>query len=78
VKEWQEFADGNYQRGDVSVAVPRCADPSTCEHDHRFYHGTELTVYLPHSCNEWVIGGVAEVEMMIEDLQAALRVLRGV
>lgn len=29
-------------------------------------------VFLPHSCQEWVIGGPAEVRQMIEDLQAIL------
>lgn len=29
-------------------------------------------VYLPHSCDEWVIGGREEVEALIEDLKAAL------
>jgi hypothetical protein len=29
-------------------------------------------VFLPHSCSEWVIGGKAEIQALIEDLQAAL------
>jgi hypothetical protein len=29
--------------------------------------------YLPHSCNEWVIGGPDEIRAMIADLQAILR-----
>lgn len=28
--------------------------------------------YLPHSCDEWVIGTKAEVEQLIADLQASL------
>jgi hypothetical protein len=28
--------------------------------------------YLPHSCEEWVIGGRKEIEMLIADLQKAL------
>lgn len=32
----------------------------------------EGTIYLPHSCQEWVIGGVEQVEQMIEDLQSIL------
>ena len=31
--------------------------------------------YLPHSCDEWVIGGPDEVRVMIDDLQAALAVM---
>lgn len=32
-------------------------------------------VLLPHSCDEWVIGGKEEVEMMIADLQELLKQL---
>lgn len=32
-------------------------------------------VYLPHSCEEWVIGGKEEVELMIQDLQNILKTL---
>jgi len=28
--------------------------------------------YLPHACDEWVIGGPEEVKALIEDLSAAL------
>jgi hypothetical protein len=30
------------------------------------------TAYLPHSCNEWVIGGPDHIRALIEDLQSAL------
>lgn len=29
--------------------------------------------YLPHSCDEWVIGGAKEIQAMIEDLTLCLR-----
>ena len=28
--------------------------------------------YLPHSCQEWVIGGVVEIKQLIYDLEEAL------
>lgn len=31
------------------------------------------SVYLPHSCDEWVIGGREEVEALIADLQELLK-----
>ena len=31
-----------------------------------------VVVYLPHSCNEWVIGGKESVAAMIADLQSLL------
>lgn len=30
-------------------------------------------VYLPHSCEDWVIGNKEEVETMIKDLQKLLK-----
>ena len=33
-------------------------------------------IYLPHSCDEWVIGGISEAEQMIEDLKIAIEKLR--
>ena len=35
------------------------------------YHSDEFegAVYLPHSCQEWIIGGRAEVHALIRDLQ---------
>jgi hypothetical protein len=66
------FADGDYEHGDVRVAVPRCADPATCDHDHQFYYAEKPVVYLPHQCGEWTIGGVEEVRAMIADLEFAL------
>ncbi len=32
-------------------------------------------VYLPHSCDSWVIGGVDQIRAMIKDLQKMLTVL---
>lgn len=48
------------------------------EEDHRVFQSSlGPSVFLPHSCNEWVIGGEAEVRALIEDLQEALIVFRG-
>ncbi len=34
-------------------------------------------VWLPHSCDEWAIGGPAEVRALIADLEAALARMEG-
>lgn len=34
-------------------------------------------VYLPHSCDQWVIGGAEEVRAMIADLQVLLSKIEG-
>lgn len=34
-------------------------------------------VYLPHSCDEWIIGGPEQIKAMIQDLQDALTELGG-
>lgn len=33
-------------------------------------------VFLPHSCDEWIVGGIKEVENMIEDLVEVLKKLK--
>ena len=54
-------------------------------HDNRTEHSfspnhfyfKENIVYLPHSCNEWVIGGAEQIELMITDLQEMLEKIKG-
>ena len=35
----------------------------------------EREASLPHSCDQWVIGGKQEIQWLIEDLQEALKKL---
>lgn len=60
-----------YQKGDLKIWNDREFDYLS---DARGKKGKqpEGTVYLPHSCQEWVIGGVEQVKQMIEDLQEIL------
>ncbi len=37
--------------------------------DTRDDYENRMCIYLPHSCNEWVIGGKAQALQLIEDLQ---------
>ena len=47
-------------------------------HVHSVWNSSESArrfppcAYLPHKCDEWVIGGPEEVKALIEDLSAAL------
>lgn len=74
-----------YKAGDLEINInkgPCKLDEGYCEnyehnhsldarnYDEKRYFGNE--VYLPHSCDSWVIGGVKEVELLIGDLLAAL------
>jgi len=43
-------------------------DSRTGEHGIR-----RIVVYLPHSCDEWVIGGREEVKQLISDLEDILQ-----
>lgn len=36
----------------------------------------EVRVYLPHSCDEWVIGDAEDVQEMISNLQKALAFMK--
>ena len=37
---------------------------------------SDYTFYLPHQCDEWVIGGIEEVEALIENLQKTAKQVR--
>ena len=34
------------------------------------------TCYLPHACEEWIIGGKAEAEALRQDLEQALAIMQ--
>ena len=71
----------------IEFTVPPCDtwDGEYCDlefdHKHTIRDSEELlvfgvgTVYLPHSCNEWVIGGAKQVKELISDLQSILEKL---
>lgn len=37
--------------------------------------GNKLQFQLPHSCDNWIIGGVEEAKQLIADLQAKIKEL---
>lgn len=76
-----------YESGLLKVLDPPCdtmdgeGDCDDWDHKHKirdsrsgngWYMVPDFCVYLPHSCDEWVIGGKEEVEALIRDLQAVL------
>ncbi len=69
-----------YKQGDVQVWLPgdepTWEQPSTDAREDNGYDDEGAPkppcVYLPHSCDEWVVGGPDNVRAMIADLQAAL------
>lgn len=74
----------SYEHGDLQLWLPgekgSYEQPST---DARRDDGYDESgapkppcAYLPHSCDQWVIGGPEEVREMIADLQAALERMR--
>ena len=78
----------SYKTGDLKRTVPPCEHPDcegfwVCDSREGLYRHDDPAkpphekhgAYLPHSCDEWFIGGRAEVEAMIADLTAALEVL---
>jgi len=74
-----------YKPGLLTLTTPPCGKGWRCEHTHEASDGRDWdneplplgTAFLPHSCNEWVIGGPKEMKELIADLQAALRALEG-
>lgn len=72
-----------YRKGELKITVPPCeeaaADPDgTCfsdEHAHTIFGDPKApvgTAFLPHSCDEWVIGGKEQIQELIDDLLAVL------
>ena len=55
-----------YHKGDASVAKRMKDVRDTREDAYDFV--PKGTVFLPHSCGEWVIGGSREVLQLVEDL----------
>ena len=78
-----------YAHGELGIA----AGPVGCDvdkdgfcdnfaHDHPAdaradYAPSSGVVFLPHSCDEWVIGGPEQIRALIHDLNAALVTLGG-
>ena len=66
-----------YRKGDVGVEIPDPyfdQDYDSTVSDARNRGGSPLKfpyVALPHSCGDWVIGSVEEIDLMIADLQQA-------
>ena len=52
------------------------SDSRTEGRSYRNFVVPEVCFYLPHSCDQWVIGGEKEVELLIKDLEAALLTIR--
>jgi hypothetical protein len=42
--------------------------------DSRNDYKTLFSIYLPHSCDKWVIGGIEEAKSLIEDLTEAINI----
>lgn len=75
-----------YQPGGLRMTFPLCFSyekewgTCCCDHfgDHHIYDSRASktvihpAVYLPHSCDSWVIGGAKEIRNLIEELQLFL------
>ncbi len=68
-----------YTKGDLGIAIKKeygiwpVEDSRAYAEDSRAYVKVkENQVFLPHSCDEWIIGGPENVEMLIIDLQKYL------
>lgn len=80
-----------YREGDLRISPFGCVldkdgdcpdDYADDTHKHpmdaRAPHGNGKLfggVFLPHSCNEWIVGGPAEIRALIHDLVRSLIVL---
>jgi hypothetical protein len=77
-----------YNKGDLKITDLPCAqmdDDGDCDdvHCHKAADargGSPIPhpcAFLPHSCQEWAIGGPEQIRAMIEDLTEALKAIEG-
>lgn len=65
-----------YQKGDLRIRSKNIVDDYRNITDSRVDGYPDVPaghVYLPHSCDEWVIGGREQIEALMSDLEAALQ-----
>lgn len=68
-----------YKKGDLRISTPpydegKCkeAEDGVCYNEEHKHIDDDVIAFLPHSCDEWEIGGPEQIREMIEDLQDAL------
>ncbi len=80
-----------YKTGDLTIISKPCPsydmeDGFCSDHDYGEHTVADSrrreialgpAVYLPHSCDSWVIGGPEQIRTMIDDLQKVLIKLEG-
>ena len=77
-----------YKEGDLKLVDPLpcdtfekeydCCDEPDHVHSLDDWRGDGLRIYsscvfLPHSCDRWIIGGADNIKLLIKDLQEALK-----
>lgn len=65
-----------YHKGDIVFDKVDYDAREENGYEDTYKYSNEKIVALPHSCNEWVIGGEDEVKILIEDLQNILLELK--
>jgi hypothetical protein len=68
-----------YKSGEVKVKI-KCDAGDDCDNwdeihqrtAHGCFDSPVGTIFLPHSCDEWVIGGTEQIKELILDLLMAL------
>ena len=60
-----------YKKGEIEVVWP----PETVSDSRDDYEHWSGVAYLPHSCDQWIIGGRQQIKDMISDLEEALGIL---
>ena len=73
-----------YEKGQLEI-TERCSGETehygnshlhASTHYHVYGHFAVFpypVVYLPHSCDEWIIGGPEQIQALIDDLTAVLK-----
>lgn len=64
-----------YKKGDIRIEYLTYDSREDDSDDVSYKYYEKKIISLPHSCNDWVIGGVEEGQIMLNDLQNAIKVL---
>ena len=62
-----------YQKNDIEVDYFTGIDAKEDSYNEEGYkYKDKKVIALPHSCDDWIIGGKEEAEQMIKDLREAI------
>ena len=63
-----------YSKGDIEIGTCYYDARENDGYDKSYRFREKTVIQLPHSCDEWIIGGIEEARQMIIDLEEAIKI----